>query len=80
MNGLRVYKPVVSGNLDHAKTVFYTRRHSGPFYVWRYNQESATWHPSRIETTLAISQSFSSATWKSLPHSLRARLGEHYLE
>jgi hypothetical protein len=80
MKGLRFYNPVVSGNLDHAKTVFYSRRHSGPFYVWRDDQESSTWHPSRIDTSLAVSQSFSSATLKSLPHSLRARLGEHYLE
>ena len=80
MNGLRVYAPVVNGSLDHVMDVFYSRRDNGPFYVWRYDQAQATWRPSRINTADVILQTVSSATWKSLPHSLRARLGEHYIE
>jgi len=80
MNGLRVYRPAESGSLDLAKSIFYTRRHSGPFYLWHYDQEIETWRPSRIHLTDVIPQTFSAATWKSLPHALRARLGEHYLE
>lgn len=80
MNGLRVYRPAVTVGSDLAKAVFYTRRHSGPFYLWNYDQDLATWRPSRIHLADVIPQTFSAATWKSLPHAFRARLGEHYLE
>jgi hypothetical protein len=80
MNGLRVYTPMVSENSQHAIAVFYSRRDGGPFYLWRYDQVLATWRPSRVHTADVTPQTFSAATWKSLPHSLRARLGEHYLE
>lgn len=80
MNGLRVYTRTGNGSSDHIMEVFYTRRDSGPFYQWRYDQELATWRPSRVHNSEVILQTFSSATWKSLPNALRARLGEHYLE
>ena len=80
MNGLRVYTRIGSSDSDHAREVFYTRRESGPFYQWSYDQELATWHPLRVRNSEVILQMFNSATWKSLPPSLRARLGEHYLE
>jgi hypothetical protein len=80
MNGLRVYTRIGNGSSDHAKVVFYSRRNSGPYYVWRYDQDLATWCPSRVHNSEVLLQMFSSATWKSLPHLLRAKLGEHYLE
>lgn len=80
MHGLRVYTPAVSGSSDQAKVIFYSRRGGGPFYLWRYDQEHATWRPSRIHNSDVVPQTFSFATWKSLPHALRARLGEHYVE
>lgn len=80
MNGLRVYTPAETSSSQLAKAVFYSRRDGGPFYLWRYDSDLATWRPSRLHTADVIPQTFSAATWKSLPHSLRARLGEHYLE
>ena len=80
MNGLRVYAPTVSNSSDYARAVFYSRRDTGPFYLWRYDQDLDTWRPSRIHTVDVTPQTFIAATWKSLPHALQARLGEHYLE
>lgn len=80
MNGLRVYTPTVIGGSDHRKVVFYTRRDSGPYYLWRYDQDLATWRPSRMHNSDVVTQTFNTANWKSLPPALRARLGEHYLE
>jgi hypothetical protein len=80
MNGLRIYTPNVDGSSELRATVFYSRRNSGPYYLWRYDQEHAIWRPSRLHTSDLITQTFNPAHWKSLPPALRARLGEHYVE
>jgi hypothetical protein len=79
MNGIRVYTATESISAD-AIGVFYTRRLSGPYYLWRYDKDLATWRVSRIHSADLLTQSFNLRAWKSLPAGLRARLGEHYLE
>jgi hypothetical protein len=79
MNGLRVYSPIINRS-DSQTDVFLSRRDTGPFYLWRYDLELCKWCASRMHNSEVISQALNLATWKSLPASLRARLGEHYIE
>jgi hypothetical protein len=80
MNGLRIYTPNASVTSDVGKTVFYSRRGSGPYYRWRYDESGASWHPSRMHAAEFSMQSFDNANWKSLPPALKTRLSEHYLD
>lgn len=77
MSGLRVYTQAVGA--DNFK-VFYSRRANGPYYCWRYEENSKRWCGFRMQTFEFSPGELCVATWKGVPASLQVRLGEHYLE
>jgi len=80
MNGLRVYmKPdvVEAGDLQR---VFYSRRGSGPYYCWLYEEKRGEWRVSRVISTDFVPNSLSTASWKAVPTALQCRMSEHYLD
>lgn len=90
MSGLRVYINAPSPNQassiaieDGGLTVnrdFYSRRGNGPIYRWRYEEKLAHWRASRMNTADFENHKLSNATWKSVPETLQAQLGSHYLD
>lgn len=59
---------------------FYSRRGNGPIYRWRYEEKLAHWRASRMNTADVDNHKLSNATWKSVPETLQAQLGSHYLD
>ena len=95
MSGLRVFvnapradQASGGGVAERAATVngdvyrgdFYSRRGKGPIYRWRYEEKLAHWRPSRMQTGDFETHKLSNATWKSVPETLQAQLGSHYLD
>jgi hypothetical protein len=90
MSGLRVYVNSSIANLPSGggvkgedidvATIFYSRRGNGPFYRWLYEEKLANWRPSRMNTSDFNSHKLSNASWKSVPETLQAQLGAHYLD
>jgi hypothetical protein len=61
-------------------SVFYSRRGNGPIYRWLYEEKLAHWRPSRMNSSDFDSHKLSNASWKSVPETLQAQLGAHYLD
>ena len=89
MSGLRIYinTPVINqaSDIDTAdKTavgrVFYSRRGNGPIYRWLYEESRSHWRALRMNTSEFDSHKLSNASWKTVPESLQAQLGAHYLD
>ena len=80
MNGLRIYIRDVVARSDNRIAAFYSRKGGGPFYQWQYDDKLAVWRCSRLNCSPLTPHEFCTATWKSLPLSLQARLSEHYIE
>jgi hypothetical protein len=90
MSGLRVYVSAPNTNLPSAigiveedvtvGRVFYSRRGNGPIYRWLYEEKAAHWRPLRMNTSDFNSHKLSNASWKSVPETLQAQLGRHYLD
>ncbi len=79
MKDLRVYVKLVGAETLSRESVFYSRRADGPYYCWRYAEESG-WRACRIGASDLRPQSLLTATWKAVPTPLQAKLREHYLE
>ncbi|MDQ1708351.1 MAG: hypothetical protein QOJ88_1562 [Pyrinomonadaceae bacterium] len=88
MSGLRVYVnapggdsiPAVVESVTEAGKVFYSRRGNGPTYRWSYEAKLAHWRAARMHTSDVDAHKLSNASWKSVPESLQAQLGAHYLD
>ena len=90
MSGLRVYvdsprptetSPIEIELADSAPNrVFYSRRGNGPIYRWRYEENRAHWRALRMNTSDFDTHKISNASWKTVPESLQAQLGAHYLD
>jgi hypothetical protein len=90
MSGLRVYVNSSSTDLPSdigieaqdikVDKVFYSRRGSGPIYRWLYEKKLAHWRALRMHPTDFQSHKLSNASWKSVPETLQAQLGQHYLD
>lgn len=90
MSGLRVFvnspgvaeagQVGVQVNDTTPTQVFYTRRGNGPIYRWRYEEKQAHWRALRMHTSDFDSQKLAHASWKSVPVTLQAQLGAHYLD
>ena len=90
MSGLRVYINAPSADPASSMAVqegdatanrdFYSRRGNGPIYRWRYEEKLAHWRASRMQTSDFDNHKLSNATWKSVPETLQAQLGSHYLD
>ena len=90
MSGLRVYinapstsQPSVVGVEEDGPAVnkiFYSRRGNGPIYRWLYEEKLAHWRALRMHTSDFDTHKLSNASWKSVPETLQAQLGAHYLD
>ena len=90
MSGLRVYvnspsmsqriRPGVEKDDTNPDRVFYSRRGNGPIYRWLYEEKLAHWRPLRLHTSDFDSHKLCNASWKSVPETLQARIGAHYLD
>lgn len=87
MSGLRVYvnSPTADLTTDTPKNengiaVFYSRRGNGPIYRWLYEEKLAHWRALRMHTSDFDNHKLSNASWKSVPETLQAQLGAHYLD
>jgi hypothetical protein len=79
-SGLRVYVSPVGGVMPGDLGVFYSRRESGPYYSWRFDEKPGRWRSARVHPSVQGLKALCVANWKVVPHALRARLDEHYLE
>lgn len=88
MSGLRVYVNSSSASQTSrieepdpkVERVFYSRRGNGPVYRWLYEEKLAHWRALRMPTADFNSHKLSNASWKSVPETLQAQLGAHYLD
>ena len=90
MSGLRVYvdSPIstetapIGIEVDDtaAKRVFYSRRGNGPIYRWLYEETRAHWRALRMNTSDFDTHKLANASWKTVPETLQAQLGAHYLD
>ncbi len=78
-NGIRVYTQLVDKAASDVE-LFYSRRGNGPIYRWLYEEKAAHWRPLRMNTSDFNSHKLSNASWKSVPETLQAQLGRHYLD
>jgi hypothetical protein len=79
MDKLRVYVSPGSAHTNGGQRVFYSRRESGPYYRWRFEEEQGRWHSSRVNPQLPTLKELCLANWKIVPPALQERLDEHYL-
>jgi len=90
MSGLRVFvdssSPTETSSIGIevddavANRVFYSRRGNGPIYRWLYEENRAHWRALRINTSDLDTHKLSNASWKTVPETLQAQLGAHYLD
>jgi hypothetical protein len=86
MSGLRVFvnspiaDPASGMAKDESVSVFYSRRGNGPIYRWLYEEKLAHWRALRMHTSDFDTHKLSNASWKSVPETLQAQLGTHYLD
>ena len=90
LSGLRVYinapstsqASLVGVAADGAAgdKIFYSRRGNGPIYRWLYEEKLAHWRALRMHTSDFDTHKLSNASWKSVPETLQAQLGAHYLD
>lgn len=90
MSGLRVYinastsasadQPQIEQGETRINKTFYSRRGNGPFYRWLYEEKVAVWRVLRMSASDFDAHKLSNASWKSVPETLQARLGAHYLD
>ena len=77
MRDLRVY---VDSLRADAGATFYSRRADGPVYRWLYEEGAGRWRFARVRLSKFDLKVLCVASWGAVPVTLRARLGEHYLE
>ena len=88
LSGLRVYITSPAASITNAAEpkaagvdqVFYSRRGNGPIYRWLYEEKLDRWRPLRMNTSDFNTHKLSNTSWKSVPDSLQAQLGKHYLD
>lgn len=90
MSGLRLYVNSPGTSLTSSlgleadkikvEKVFYSRRGNGPIYRWLYEEKLAHWRAMRLHTSDFNPHKLSNASWKSVPETLQAQLGAHYLD
>lgn len=55
---------------------FYCRRDTGPFYRWKFDQNS--WSVARVSAPDSLTREFSAVSWKLVPATLQKSIIEHY--
>lgn len=79
MNGIRIYVncKLTEGGCNQ---VFYSRRSTGPYYRWSYEEILNQWRVMRMHSRDFSSKELSSSQWKTIPSLLQLRLKVHYDE
>ena len=80
MRDLRVYVEPLREDAQAVRLTFYSRRADGPVYRWLYEEGAGRWRFSRVRLSKFDLKVLCVANWGAVPVTLRARLGEHYLE
>ena len=80
MNGLRIYVNQKRPDTWWPGPVFYTRRGSGPYYRWRYEEHRGCWQSARVQALDLDLTELVSAPWRGIPTALKSSLDEHYIE
>jgi hypothetical protein len=80
MKDLQLYVDCLSADARDTCATSYSRRADGPVYRWLYEEGTGRWRFSRVRLSKFELRVFCVADWRAVPASLRARLGEHYLE
>lgn len=80
MRDLRIYVDPLSAGAHGESTTFYSQRADGPYYRWLYEGECRRWRFSRVRPSKPTLRVLRVAGWNAVPPSLRAELGDHYLE
>jgi hypothetical protein len=60
--------------------VFYSRRYSGPYYRWSFEQRVQGWRSVRVQAEELPHLILAASPWKDVPCSLRKSLAAHYVE
>jgi hypothetical protein len=79
MNGLRLYIDPAPADKPTGWPTYYSRRNNGPYYCWRFEENSGCWGGSRMTGEFDLSY-LRVAAWKIVPKELQAKLGAHYME
>ena len=80
MNGLRIYVNQKVTEVSGCNRVFYSRRDTGPYYRWSYEDTLKQWQVARMHTSDFSSKELSMFNWKSIPSLLQVTLKVHYDE
>ena len=80
MKGLRVYVDLDRPERCCEGTIFYTRRADGPYYRWQYEELNGRWLSCRVHVCDVTTAELVLAPWKGIPATLKASLGEHYVD
>ncbi len=80
MNGLRVYINPEVTEKSGGYGVFYSRRESGPYYRWRYEEKVSSWRGARVQSSDFSPRLLSTTNWKVVPAALQKSMIEHYQE
>jgi hypothetical protein len=78
MNGLRIY--VGLKRPDALGAIFYTRRATGPYYRWRYEELRGQWLSCRMHADELPVMELVPTPWKEVPTALKSSLDEHYID
>ena len=78
MNGLRIY--IDQKSPDTLSAIFYTRRESGPYYRWRYEELRGRWLSCRMRAFELPVIELASTSWKEVPTALKSSLDLHYVD
>ena len=80
MNGLRIYVNRKVTPVSECDQVFYSRRSTGPYYRWSYEETLKQWQVARMHSTDFSSKELSASNWRSIPSLLQITLKVHYDE
>jgi hypothetical protein len=78
MNGLRVYINTETKETRGGYDIFYSRRESGPYYRWSYEEAVKEWRVTRVLPSDFSPKLLCAASWKGVPAALQRSIVEHY--
>jgi len=78
MNELRIYTNIEVPEQRGGFPVFYSRRESGPYYRWSYDDARRKWQAGRVSPSAVSPKEFAAASWKTIPVLLKRYIADHY--
>lgn len=80
MNGLRIYVNRRVTEVSGCSQVFYSRRDTGPYYRWSYEDTLKQWRVARMHSNDFSTTELSMSNWRNIPSLLQVTLKVHYDE